>query len=150
MSGHAVQTSCQMSIKNVLHPSQRWVSSKTSFDNTSFSGLLTFTYFLRAFFESKDRTEMLQISTHHRITFDDGLLLIAQPPHFTTSLTTLYSSSPSLPVVKFMVCGECAFCFRQGSICNILEIVTHLQNLLRPRHHIDGELPIPSPSGPLA
>jgi hypothetical protein len=114
----------------------------------SFSGLLTFTYFLCAFFESKDRMEMLQISTHHRITFDDGLLLIAQPPHFTTSLTTLYSSSPLLPVVKFMICGECAFCFRQGLICNILEIVTHLRDLLRPRHHTDGELLIPSPSGP--
>jgi hypothetical protein len=76
--------------------------------STSFSGLLTFTYFLRAFFESKDRTRCYKSRpiTHHCL--DNGLLLIAQPPHFTSSSTTLPSSSPSLPVVKFTVCGECA------------------------------------------
>jgi hypothetical protein len=64
-------------------------------ESTSFSSLLTFTCFLRAFFESKDRTETngdVKNLDPHRITFDDGLLLIAQPPHLSTSLTTLPKS----------------------------------------------------------
>jgi hypothetical protein len=111
-----------------------------NFNSTSFSGLLIYTYFLRAFFESKDRAEMLQITTHHRITFDDDLPLIAQPPHVTSSSTTLPSSSPSLHGVKFPVCCECRIYFWQGLICNISEIETHLRNLLRSWCCSDGEL----------
>ena len=45
--------------------------------------------------------EMLQISTHHRITFDDGPPLIAQPPHFTTSLATLFGDMDLAVVDRF-------------------------------------------------
>jgi hypothetical protein len=39
--------------------------------------------------------------THHRITFDDSLLLIAQPPHFTTSLATLFGDMDLAVVDRF-------------------------------------------------
>jgi hypothetical protein len=89
--------------------------------NTGYEFFRSFDFYILSpcFFRVKRPDKMLQISTHHPHRFDDGLLLIAQPPHFTSSLTTLPSSSLLFPSVKFTVCGECRIYFRHRSICNI-------------------------------
>jgi hypothetical protein len=67
-----------------------------------FSGLLTFTYFLRFFFVKRP-DEMLQISIHHCLMSDDGLLIVAHPPHFRSSSTTHSSSSLSLSLSRSLM-----------------------------------------------
>jgi hypothetical protein len=103
---------------------------------TCFSGLLTFTYFLRAFFRVNRLDKMLQISTHLRLVSDDGLLLVAHPPHLRSSSTTLSSSSNSLPVIKFKVCGECGTYFGRG------RFVTFLKLKLTPKIFFDCDVAV--------
>jgi hypothetical protein len=90
--------------------------------NTRFSGLLTFTYFLcDAFFEWKYRTRCYK--SRHSTPITASTMAFSSSPnrptlgahqqHSQAALPTL------LPVIKCMVCSECAFYFRQGSICNI-------------------------------
>jgi hypothetical protein len=81
-----------------------------------------FYLFSLCFFRVKRLDEMLQILTHHRLEADDGLLLVAHPPHLRSSSTTLSSSSNSLPMIKFKVCGECGTYFGRGRFVTFLKL----------------------------
>jgi hypothetical protein len=111
-----------------------------------FSCLLTITYFLCALVKRLDK--MLQISTHHCLVSDNGLLLIAGPPLFTSSSTSISSSSTSLPVIKFLVYGECGIYFGRGWFVTFHEIETHPQNLIWSRFAEMESSQRPHPSDP--
>jgi hypothetical protein len=126
------------------------LGKKHTLDGVVYEFFRSFDFYILSpcFFRVKRLDEMLQISTHHRLVSDDGLLLIAHPPNFTSSSTTLSSSYSLLPVVKFMVGGECGIYFGRGRFVTFREIETHPQNLIRSRHHSDGELSNSSSSDP--
>jgi hypothetical protein len=99
---------------------------------------LTFTYFLRAFSESKDRTRCYK--SRPIAALCPTMAFSSSPTHPT--LGANHQHSPAA-LTRSLWSNS-----RSRSICNIHEIETHPQNLFRSRCRSDGELPNQSPSGP--